>query len=84
MDGVFHVASYGMSGREMLKTELIRAVNVEGTRLVVDICRKHGMHIFLSFLSYPNIFSCTFVDFLSTDENFFPCFTLSLSRYFFP
>lgn len=34
--GIFHVASYGMSGREMLNKTLIEAVNVKGTKNVLD------------------------------------------------
>lgn len=39
-DGVFHLASFGMSGREMLQHELIRKVNVVGTENVVRACKE--------------------------------------------
>eukprot|EP00124_Ichthyophonus_hoferi_P004092 Ihof_evm1s411 gene=Ihof_evmTU1s411 len=40
---VFHIASFGMSGREQLKADKIFAVNVGGTRVIVDTCRKMGV-----------------------------------------
>ncbi|KAK9543002.1 hypothetical protein VZT92_000816 [Zoarces viviparus] len=42
-DCVFHVASYGMSGREQLNRHLIEAVNVEGTENVLRACVEHGV-----------------------------------------
>lgn len=38
VDCVFHIASYGMSGREQLNRQLIEAVNVQGTRNVLKAC----------------------------------------------
>lgn len=38
VDCVFHIASYGMSGREQLNRQLIEAVNVQGTRNVLRAC----------------------------------------------
>ncbi|KXZ55793.1 hypothetical protein GPECTOR_2g1343 [Gonium pectorale] len=43
LDAVFHVASYGMSGRELRNRGLIWAVNVGGTRHVLDACVRHGV-----------------------------------------
>ncbi|XP_057687031.1 short-chain dehydrogenase/reductase family 42E member 1 isoform X2 [Corythoichthys intestinalis] len=40
---VFHVASYGMSGREQLKRSRIEAVNVDGTRNVIEACVECGV-----------------------------------------
>lgn len=38
VDCVFHIASYGMSGREQLKRQLIEQVNVTGTENVLKAC----------------------------------------------
>lgn len=38
VDCVFHIASYGMSGREQLKQQLIEQVNVKGTQNVLKAC----------------------------------------------
>ncbi|KAL4658760.1 short-chain dehydrogenase/reductase family 42E member 1-like isoform X1 [Arapaima gigas] len=38
VDCVFHVASFGMSGREQLNRRLIEAVNVQGTEHVIKAC----------------------------------------------
>ncbi|XP_029904333.1 short-chain dehydrogenase/reductase family 42E member 1 [Myripristis murdjan] len=38
VDCVFHIASYGMSGREQLNRRLIEAVNVQGTENVLKAC----------------------------------------------
>ncbi|XP_077419127.1 short-chain dehydrogenase/reductase family 42E member 1 [Vanacampus margaritifer] len=43
VDCVFHVASYGMSGREQLKRLRIEEVNVDGTRNVVEACIQCGV-----------------------------------------
>lgn len=40
---VFHVASYGMSGREQLNQTLIQEVNVGGTDNVLRACRRRGV-----------------------------------------
>ncbi|XP_061450442.1 short-chain dehydrogenase/reductase family 42E member 1 isoform X1 [Rhineura floridana] len=37
---VFHVASYGMSGREQLNQKRIEDVNVGGTKNIIEACRK--------------------------------------------
>lgn len=40
---VFHIASYGMSGREQLNQNLIEEVNVGGTDNILQACRKSGV-----------------------------------------
>lgn len=40
---VFHIASYGMSGREQLNRNLIEEVNVGGTDNVLQACRRRGV-----------------------------------------
>ncbi|XP_062966166.1 short-chain dehydrogenase/reductase family 42E member 1 [Cynocephalus volans] len=40
---VFHIASYGMSGREQLNQTRIEEVNVGGTDNVLQICRRRGV-----------------------------------------
>lgn len=40
---VFHIASYGMSGREQLNRSLIEEVNVGGTDNVLRACRRRGV-----------------------------------------
>nr|XP_061820549.1 short-chain dehydrogenase/reductase family 42E member 1-like [Nerophis lumbriciformis]XP_061820550.1 short-chain dehydrogenase/reductase family 42E member 1-like [Nerophis lumbriciformis] len=43
VDCVFHIASYGMSGREQLNRDLIEAVNVGGTQNVIKACLECGV-----------------------------------------
>ncbi|GFR47831.1 hypothetical protein Agub_g9609 [Astrephomene gubernaculifera] len=43
LDAVFHVASYGMSGRELRDLARITAVNVGGTQHVLDACVRYGV-----------------------------------------
>lgn len=43
VDCVFHIASYGMSGREQLNRHLIEAVNVQGTQNVLKACIELGV-----------------------------------------
>ena len=35
---VFHIASYGMSGKAMLQDSLVLQINVEGTKNVIKCC----------------------------------------------
>uniref|UniRef100_A0A8C2TX08 Short chain dehydrogenase/reductase family 42E, member 2 n=1 Tax=Coturnix japonica TaxID=93934 RepID=A0A8C2TX08_COTJA len=42
-DCVFHVASYGMSGREQLHREEIETVNINGTRYIIDACKQRNI-----------------------------------------
>ncbi|XP_034381431.1 short-chain dehydrogenase/reductase family 42E member 1 [Cyclopterus lumpus] len=55
-DCVFHIASYGMSGREQLDRHLIEAVNVQGTENVLRACVEHGV----SRLVYTSTFNVVF------------------------
>ncbi|XP_062966165.1 short-chain dehydrogenase/reductase family 42E member 1-like [Cynocephalus volans] len=40
---VFHIASYGMSGREQLNRARIEKVNIRGTDNVLQVCRRRGV-----------------------------------------
>ncbi|XP_008137926.1 short-chain dehydrogenase/reductase family 42E member 1 [Eptesicus fuscus] len=40
---VFHIASYGMSGREQLNRKLIEEVNVGGTENILQACWRRGV-----------------------------------------
>ncbi|XP_062997048.1 short-chain dehydrogenase/reductase family 42E member 1 [Elgaria multicarinata webbii] len=53
---VFHVASYGMSGREQLNRQRIEDVNVRGTENVIQACRKVGV----SRLVYTSTYNVVF------------------------
>uniref|UniRef100_A0A1I8IRF9 3Beta_HSD domain-containing protein n=1 Tax=Macrostomum lignano TaxID=282301 RepID=A0A1I8IRF9_9PLAT len=55
-DCVFHVASFGMSGGEMLKKDKIYAVNVVGTRNVIAACQKHGVKALVYTSTYNVVF----------------------------
>ncbi|XP_005727671.1 short-chain dehydrogenase/reductase family 42E member 1 [Pundamilia nyererei] len=56
VDCVFHIASYGMSGREQLNRQLIEAVNVQGTQNILKACVEHGV----SRLIYTSTFNVVF------------------------
>ncbi|KAM9817128.1 short-chain dehydrogenase/reductase family 42E member 1 [Neosynchiropus ocellatus] len=56
VDCVFHIASYGMSGREQLNRGLIEAVNVTGTQNVLKACVEHRV----SRLVYTSTFNVVF------------------------
>ncbi|GIL57920.1 hypothetical protein Vafri_13123 [Volvox africanus] len=43
LDAVFHVASYGMSGRELRDRAKITSVNVGGTHNVISACLRYGV-----------------------------------------
>ncbi|NXG02217.1 D42E1 reductase, partial [Sakesphorus luctuosus] len=42
-DCVFHVASYGMSGKEQWQKERIETININGTRFIIDACKQHNI-----------------------------------------
>ncbi|NXV94143.1 D42E1 reductase, partial [Calonectris borealis] len=42
-DCVFHVASYGMSGREQLQREKIETINIDGTRFIINACKQRNI-----------------------------------------
>lgn len=56
VDCVFHIASYGMSGREQLNRQLIEAVNVQGTQNILKACVEHRV----SRLVYTSTFNVVF------------------------
>lgn len=56
VDCVFHIASYGMSGREQLNWQLIEAVNIQGTENILKACTVHGV----SRLVYTSTFNVVF------------------------
>ncbi|XP_066292539.1 short-chain dehydrogenase/reductase family 42E member 1-like [Branchiostoma lanceolatum] len=56
MDCVYHIASYGMSGREQLNRKLIEAVNVGGTKNIIKACCRQGVHR----LVYTSTFNVVF------------------------
>ncbi|KAH9616720.1 hypothetical protein KSS87_006058 [Heliosperma pusillum] len=53
-DCVFHVASFGMSGKEMLQAGRIDAININGTCLVLDTCVDFGIKR-LVYVSTSNV-----------------------------
>ncbi|CAL8349956.1 unnamed protein product [Merluccius merluccius] len=56
VDCVFHIASYGMSGREQLNRRLIEEVNVRGTENVLKACVENGVRK----LVYTSTFNVVF------------------------
>ncbi|NXA45543.1 D42E1 reductase, partial [Nothocercus julius] len=53
---VFHIASYGMSGREQLNRKLIEDVNVKGTENVIQACKTMGVSSLVYTSTYNVIF----------------------------
>jgi nucleoside-diphosphate-sugar epimerase len=56
IDCVFHLASYGMSGREQLNHKLIEKVNIHGTDNVIKACQMAGV----SRLVYTSTYNVVF------------------------
>jgi len=56
VDTVFHLASYGMSGREMLNEDRIQRVNVGGTRNIIDACHALSIPRLLYVSTYNVVF----------------------------
>lgn len=40
---IFHTASYGMSGPEQLKKDLVESINVGGTMNVINVCKEQSV-----------------------------------------
>uniref|UniRef100_A0A803VMR4 Short chain dehydrogenase/reductase family 42E, member 1 n=1 Tax=Ficedula albicollis TaxID=59894 RepID=A0A803VMR4_FICAL len=53
---VFHIASYGMSGREQLNRKLIEDVNVKGTENIIQACKSRGVSSLVYTSTYNVIF----------------------------
>ncbi|XP_062474296.1 short-chain dehydrogenase/reductase family 42E member 1 [Pezoporus occidentalis] len=53
---VFHIASYGMSGREQLNRKLIEDINVKGTENVIQACKSTGVASLVYTSTYNVIF----------------------------
>ncbi|XP_006011120.1 short-chain dehydrogenase/reductase family 42E member 1 isoform X2 [Latimeria chalumnae] len=56
VDCVFHIASYGMSGREQLNRKLIDEVNVKGTNNVLRACLRNGVPRLVYTSTYNVVF----------------------------
>ncbi|XP_074648240.1 short-chain dehydrogenase/reductase family 42E member 1-like [Tubulanus polymorphus] len=55
-DCVYHLASYGMSGREQLNSKLIEDVNINGTENVLKGCRKQTVRRLVYTSTYNVVF----------------------------
>ncbi|KAI5062223.1 hypothetical protein GOP47_0022762 [Adiantum capillus-veneris] len=53
---VFHLASYGISGKEMLRARKIDEVNLTGTCNILDSCVKYGVERLVFASSYNVVF----------------------------
>ncbi|OWF52098.1 short-chain dehydrogenase/reductase family 42E member 1-like isoform X1 [Mizuhopecten yessoensis] len=56
VDCVYHMASYGMSGREQLNKKLIEAVNIGGTDNVIAACLKNRIKRLVYTSTYNVVF----------------------------
>lgn len=56
LDVLYHIASYGMSGHEMMQPSVIHSVNVEGTKRCLNACVKHSINQLIYVSTYNVIF----------------------------
>ncbi|KAG6608656.1 Short-chain dehydrogenase/reductase family 42E member 1, partial [Cucurbita argyrosperma subsp. sororia] len=56
VDCVFHLAAYGLSGKEMLQVGRIDEVNINGTCHVLDACLEHGVRRLIYMSTYNVVF----------------------------
>lgn len=56
VDCVFHVASYGMSGKEMLQFGRVDQVNINGTCHVIEACLEFGIQRLVYVSTYNVVF----------------------------
>lgn len=55
-DCVFHVASYGMSGKEMLQAGRVDQVNINGTCNILEACHEVGIKRLVYVSTYNVVF----------------------------
>ncbi|KAL3830550.1 hypothetical protein ACJIZ3_019352 [Penstemon smallii] len=55
-DCVFHLASYGMSGKEMLQYGRVDEININGTCHVLDACLEYGIGRLVYVSTYNVVF----------------------------
>ncbi|RZS00263.1 hypothetical protein BHM03_00029931 [Ensete ventricosum] len=55
-DCVFHLASYGMSGKEMLQAGRTDEVNINGTCNILDVCHQFGIKRLVYVSTYNVVF----------------------------
>ncbi|OMO99747.1 3-beta hydroxysteroid dehydrogenase/isomerase [Corchorus capsularis] len=55
-DCVFHLASYGMSGKEMLQFSRVDKVNIDGTLHVLEACLEFGIRRLVYVSTYNVVF----------------------------
>ncbi|KAK6116804.1 hypothetical protein DH2020_049434 [Rehmannia glutinosa] len=55
-DCVFHLASFGMSGKEMLQYGRVDEININGTCHVLDACLEHGVKRLVYVSTYNVVF----------------------------
>ncbi|PRP84105.1 short-chain dehydrogenase/reductase family 42E member 1-like [Planoprotostelium fungivorum] len=56
IDVVFHIASYGMSGAEMMNHQLTREVNIGGTENIIKLCVEYNIKSLIYTSTYNVIF----------------------------
>ncbi|KAG9456639.1 hypothetical protein H6P81_001147 [Aristolochia fimbriata] len=55
-DCVFHLAAFGMSGKEMLQVGRVDEVNISGTCNVLDMCHENGVRRLVYVSTYNVVF----------------------------
>lgn len=55
-DCVFHLASYGMSGKEMIQYGRVDEININGTCHVLDSCLDNGVQRLVYVSTYNVVF----------------------------
>ncbi|CAN6476676.1 unnamed protein product [Victoria cruziana] len=69
---VFHLASYGMSGKEMLQTARVDEVNMNGTCHVLDVCFEFGIQRLVYMSTYNVVFGGNEIINGNEMSNYFP------------
>lgn len=55
-DCVFHLASFGMSGKEMLQFGRVDEININGTCHIIDACLEFGIQRLVYVSTYNVVF----------------------------
>ncbi|KAM4598293.1 putative short-chain dehydrogenase/reductase family 42E member 2 [Polymixia lowei] len=76
VDCIFHTASYGMSGPEQLRKELVESVNVGGTNNIINVCKDRGIPRLVYTSTVNVVFAGKPIE--EGDEDSVPCVPLDM------
>jgi len=69
---VFHVASFGMSGADQLEKDMVHSINVQGTKAVIEACKRCKVRVLVFTSTYNVVFGGQVIDGEDESMPYFP------------